>query len=812
MFLSKMRSSRQVQKVKPVVKKIEEYKSKLRKVSDVVLQSKTDEFKRRLEYGGTLDQILPEAFAVVSEASRRVLGMEPYPVQLIGGILLYKGKIAEMATGEGKTLVAALPSYLIALEGKGVHVVTVNGYLAQCGKDEIGAIHSFLGLTVGCVTPEQEASVKREMYQRDITYVTNNELGFDYLRDNMVMDLKDRVQRGLHYAIIDEVDSILIDEARTPLIISGKAGTPVSLYQRCQACVAKLEKGESSGELTKAEIVAGSRVVETGDYIVDEKAKSVHLTAQGVQKVESFFQIENFSSLDNLDIQHHIQMALRANSLMTRDVDYVVKDDEILIVDEFTGRILPGRRYSEGLHQAIEAKEHVTIQKESRTMATITFQNFFNLYDHKAGMTGTAMTEAEEFRTVYHMDVVTVPTNRPVIRKDLPDKVFRTKDEKNKAVTQRVKAEWHKGRPVLVGTTSIEASEHLSRLFAQEGIPHEVLNAKQLDREAEIVALAGNSGAVTIATNMAGRGTDIKLDEQARRLGGLLVIGTERHEARRIDNQLRGRAGRQGDPGESQFYLSLEDDLLRLFGESKVFSSFSDLSEKAVARLVTSAQRQIEANHFGARKNTLAFDTVNHKQRQWVYGVRNTVLESTDLSSVIKDATFKVVDQLIQTHCTGNVKDWDMISFVSGFHDICPMVEKIVPAGVKDTAEFTRQVHNLLNNIMNIKKQQYGRDGMLILERATLLRSLDVHWMNQIRDLEVLQESISFVGYGQKDPVVEYKKQAFRLFQEFQEDINQTIARLIMRARIVQKGDNNGEKGQDAGAAGQNSQRPEGAA
>ena len=624
------RSQREVKRIMPLVKKIEDLRPEMQKLTDEELRGKTREFKKRLEEGATLDDLLPEAFATVREAAKRVLGMEHFEVQLIGGIVLHQGRIAEMKTGEGKTLVATLPSYLNALEGKGVHVVTVNDYLAKRDADEMGQVHRFLGLTVGVVLNDMKPEERREAYNCDITYVTNNELGFDYLRDNMVIYKEQLVQRDLHYCIIDEVDSILIDEARTPLIISGQSGKSTKLYEVCDILAQQLERGEASHEMTKMAAIMGEEVIETGDFVVNEKDKIVNLTEQGVKKVEKFFSIENLADPENLEIQHNIILALRAHNLMHRDQDYVVKDDEVMIVDEFTGRIMPGRRYSDGLHQAIEAKEHVKVKRESKTLATITFQNFFNKYDKKGGMTGTALTEEKEFRDIYAMDVVEIPTNKPVQRKDLDDAVYMTKKEKFNAVVQSVKEAHEKQQPVLVGTITIETSELISRMLKREGIPHNVLNAKFHELEAEIVAQAGQAGAVTIATNMAGRGTDIKLDDVSRAAGGLKIIGTERHESRRIDNQLRGRSGRQGDPGESRFYISLEDDLMRLFGSERLMKIFTSLGvaeneqieHKMLSNAIQKAQEKIEFNNFGIRKNLLDYDQVNNEQREIIYKER----------------------------------------------------------------------------------------------------------------------------------------------------------------------------------------------
>ena len=644
-------SEREVKRIMPLVEKIEKLRPTMMELSDEELRGKTAEYKKRLAEGETLDDLLPEAYATVREAARRVLNMEHYRVQLIGGIILHQGRIAEMRTGEGKTLVSTLPAYLNALEGKGVHVVTVNDYLAHRDSEWMGKVHEFLGLTVGCVLNSMDNDERRKQYNCDITYITNNEDGFDYLRDNMVIYKEQLVQRDLHYAIIDEVDSVLIDEARTPLIISGQSGKSTKLYEVCDILAKQLERGEASGEVTKMSAIMGEEITETGDYIVNEKDKVVTLTQDGVKKVEKFFKIENLSDPENLEIQHNVNLALRAHSLMHRDQDYVVKDDEVLIVDEFTGRIMPGRRYSDGLHQAIEAKEHVKVKRESKTLATITFQNFFNKYKKKAGMTGTALTEEKEFRDIYGMDVVEIPTNKPVIRKDLDDAVYMTKKEKFHAVVDAIVEAHEKGQPVLVGTITIETSELLSGMLKKCGIQHKVLNAKFHELEAEIVAEAGRHGAVTIATNMAGRGTDIKLDEESREAGGLKIIGTERHESRRIDNQLRGRSGRQGDPGESRFYISLEDDLMRLFGSERLMNVFRSLGvaeneqieHKMLSSAIEKAQMKIEGNNYGIRKNLLEYDQVNNEQREIIYKERRRVLDGESM----RDSIFKMITDIV---------------------------------------------------------------------------------------------------------------------------------------------------------------------
>ena len=686
------RSQREVKRIMPLVDKIESLRPEMQKLSDEELKGKTREFKKRLEEGETLDDLLPEAFAVVREAGKRVLGMEHFRVQLIGGIILHQGRIAEMRTGEGKTLVATLPSYLNALEGKGVHIVTVNDYLAKRDADEMGQIHRFLGLTVGVVLNDMKQDERRAAYNCDITYVTNNELGFDYLRDNMVIYKEQLVQRDLHYCIIDEVDSILIDEARTPLIISGQSGKSTKLYEACDILAQQLERGEASHEMTKMAAIMGEEIIETGDFVVNEKDKIVNLTEQGVHKVENFFHIENLADPENLEIQHNITLALRAHNLMHKDQDYVVKDDEILIVDEFTGRIMPGRRYSDGLHQAIEAKEHVKIKRESKTLATITFQNFFNKYDKKGGMTGTAITEEKEFRDIYAMDVVEIPTNRPVIRVDHEDAVYMTKKEKFNAVVNAVVEAHAKQQPVLVGTITIETSELLSRMLKRQGIKHNVLNAKFHELEAEIVAQAGQAGAVTIATNMAGRGTDIKLDDVARNAGGLMIIGTERHESRRIDNQLRGRSGRQGDPGESRFYISLEDDLMRLFGSERLMKIFTSLGvaeneqieHKMLSNAIEKAQEKIEFNNFGIRKNLLDYDQVNNEQREIIYKERRQVLDGENMRDAIYNMIQDTVDSYVDMCFSDDVdsEEWDLNEFNGAISPIIPL-KPLTPESVK---------------------------------------------------------------------------------------------------------------------------------
>lgn len=793
------RSEREVKRIMSLVDKTESFRPEMQKLTDEELRDKTREFKKRLEEGATLDDLLPEAFAVVREAAKRVLGLEHYRVQLIGGIILHQGRIAEMRTGEGKTLVATLPSYLNALEGKGVHVVTVNDYLAKRDADEMGQVHEFLGLTVGCVLNDMKPEERRAAYGCDITYVTNNELGFDYLRDNMVVYKEQLVQRDLHYCIIDEVDSILIDEARTPLIISGQSGKSTKLYEACDILAKQLERGEASHEMTKMAAIMGEEVVETGDFVVNEKDKIVNLTEQGVHKVEKFFNIENLADPENLEIQHNIILALRAHNLMHKDQDYVVKDDEILIVDEFTGRIMPGRRYSDGLHQAIEAKEHVKIKRESKTLATITFQNFFNKYDKKGGMTGTAITEEKEFRDIYGMDVVAIPTNRPVIRVDHEDAVYMTKKEKFNAVVRSVVEAHAKKQPVLVGTITIETSELLSKMLKREGIPHNVLNAKFHELEAEIVAQAGQAGAVTIATNMAGRGTDIKLDDVAREAGGLKIIGTERHESRRIDNQLRGRSGRQGDPGESRFYISLEDDLMRLFGSERLMKVFTSLGvaeneqieHKMLSNAIQKAQEKIEFNNFGIRKNLLDYDQVNNEQREIIYKERRQVLDGENM----RDTVYKMITDTVDTYvdmCFSDdvdAEEWDLEQFNGTLTQIIP-IEPLTVETVKGKRkdEMKHIIKEEAVKLYEEKEAEFPEPEQLReLERVVLLKSIDSKWMDHIDDMEILRQGIGLAAYGQRDPVVEYKMSAFDMFNNMISAIQEDTLRMLYHVHVEQK-------------------------
>ena len=792
-------SSRELKRIMPLVDQIEALRPTMQAMTDEELKDQTRKFKERLAEGETLDDLLPEAFATVREAAKRVLNMEHYRVQLIGGIILHQGRIAEMRTGEGKTLVSTCPAYLNALEGKGVHIVTVNDYLAKRDAEWMGKVHEFLGLKVGVILNSMKNDERREQYACDITYVTNNEDGFDYLRYNMVIYKEQLVQRELHYAIIDEVDSVLIDEARTPLIISGQSGKSTKLYEVCDILARQLERGEASGEMTKMTAIMGEEIVETGDFIVNEKDKVVNLTEEGVKKVEKFFHIENLADPENLEIQHNVILALRAHNLMFRDQDYVVKDDQVLIVDEFTGRIMPGRRYSDGLHQAIEAKEHVKVRRESKTLATITFQNFFNKYAKKAGMTGTALTEEQEFREIYGMDVIEIPTNRPVQRIDLDDAVYMTKKEKFRAVVEEIKKAHAKNQPVLVGTITIETSELLSNMLRREGIAHQVLNAKFHELEAEIVAQAGVAGAVTIATNMAGRGTDIKLDDEARAAGGLKIIGTERHESRRIDNQLRGRAGRQGDPGESRFYISLEDDLMRLFGSEKLMSVFSSLGvaeneqieHKMLSSAIEKAQRKIESNNYGIRKNLLEYDQVNNEQREIIYKERRRVLDGDNMRDaickMITDTVENTVDMCISDEVDSD--EWDLVELNTILQPIIP-VKTITKEDVKGVRknQLKQNLKEEAIKLYEVKEAEFPEPEQIReLERVVLLKVIDRKWMDHIDDMEQLRQGIGLQAYGQRDPKVEYKMSAFEMFDEMIAGIQQDTVRLLYHVRIEQK-------------------------
>ena len=791
-------SQHELKRIKPIVDKILGMREQWVALSDEELQHKTVEFKERLAKGETLDDILPEAFATVREASRRVLGEEHYPVQLTGGIVLHQGRIAEMRTGEGKTNVAALPSYLNALAGEGVHVVTVNDYLAQRDAENEGKVHRFLGLTVGCVLNSMNNDERRAAYNCDITYVTNNELGFDYLRDNMVVYKEQLVMRGLHFAIIDEVDSILIDEARTPLIISGQSGKSTKLYEVCDILAKRLEKGEASAEFSKMNALMGEEITETGDFVVSEKDKTINLTEQGVQKVEQFFHIDNLADAENLEIQHNMIMALKANYMMFRDQDYVVKDDEILIVDEFTGRIMPGRRYSDGLHQAIEAKEHVKVKRESKTLATITFQNFFNKFDKKCGMTGTALTEEREFRNIYGMDVVEIPTNKPIARIDHQDAVYKTKKEKYKAVCDEVEETYKKGQPVLVGTVNIDTSELLSGMLKRRGIPHNVLNAKYHELEAQIVAGAGVHGSVTIATNMAGRGTDIKLDEESRKLGGLKIIGTERHESRRIDNQLRGRSGRQGDPGESRFYISLEDDLMRLFGSEKIMSMFNALGvqdgeqieHKMLTSAIEKAQKKIEGNNYGIRENVLKYDEVMNEQREIIYKERRQVLDGESMKDVIlkmiRDIVSQVVDRTISDEQAP--EDWDFTQLNIELRSIIPLTEYMPSAdetkNMKKAALKETLTEMALQAYADKESEFPDPESMREAERVVLLKTIDRKWMDHIDNMDQLRQGIGLQAYAQRDPLNEYKMAGYDMFNEMMASIREDTVKMMFRVKV----------------------------
>ena len=792
-------SEREIKRINGLVDKIEGMRPEMMEMTDEQMRDKTKEFKKRLTNGETLDDLLPEAYALVREAARRVLNTEHYRVQLIGGIVLHQGRIAEMRTGEGKTQTCLLPAYLNALEGKGVHVVTVNDYLAKRDAEWMGQVHEFLGLKVGCVLNDMKSEERREAYNCDITYVTNNELGFDYLHDNMVIYKEQLVLRDLHYAIIDEVDSVLIDEARTPLIISGQSGKSTKLYEACDILAKQLTRGEDMEELSKMDAIMGVEREETGDFIVNEKDKVVNLTAQGVSKVERFFQIENLADPENLEIQHNIILALRAHNLMFRDQDYVVTDDQVMIVDEFTGRIMPGRRYSDGLHQAIEAKEHVKVKRESKTLANITFQNFFNKFEKKAGMTGTALTEEKEFRDIYGMDVVAIPTNKPVARIDQQDAVYKTRKEKLKAILHAVQEAHAKGQPVLVGTINIDASEELSAIFKRNGLEHKVLNAKFHELEAEIVADAGIHGAVTIATNMAGRGTDIKLDEEARAAGGLMIIGTERHESRRIDNQLRGRSGRQGDPGESKFFISLEDDLMRLFGSDRMITMFNalgipegqEIEHSALTKAIETAQKKIENNNFGIRKSLLEYDQVMNEQREIIYEERRRVLDGESM----RDAIYKMITDIVENCvdiCIGDdsdFEDWD-------YNELNTLLIPTVPLKPLDASRVLKPKKNSLKQqlkeeavkLYESKEAEFPEpEAIREIERVILLKVIDRKWMDHIDDMDQLRQGAGLQAYGQKDPLVEYKLNGYEMFDEMTQNIKEETVRLLFRVRIEQK-------------------------
>ena len=793
-------SDRELKLIYPIVNKIEKLRPQMQAMSDEELRDQTRKFKERLAKGETLDDILPEAFATVREAAKRTLNMEHYPVQLIGGIVLHQGRIAEMKTGEGKTLVSTCPAYLNALAGKGVQIVTVNDYLAKRDAEWMGQVHEFLGLKVGVVLNSMNSEERKAAYNCDITYVTNNELGFDYLRDNMAIYKEQMVLRDLDYCIIDEVDSVLIDEARTPLIISGQSGKSTKLYEVCDVLARQLVRGEESGEFNKLNAIMGEEITETGDFIVNEKDKVVNLTEEGVHKVEQFFHIENLADPENLEIQHNIILALRANYLMFRDKDYVVKDDEVLIVDEFTGRIMPGRRYSDGLHQAIEAKEHVKVKRESKTLATITFQNFFNKFRKKAGMTGTAQTEEKEFRNIYEMDVIVIPTNKPVIRKDLDDAVYKTKKEKFRAVVEEIVRAHEKGQPVLVGTITIETSEMLSQMLRRRGVPHKVLNAKFHELEAEIVAGAGVHGAVTIATNMAGRGTDIKLDDEARALGGLKIIGTERHESRRIDNQLRGRSGRQGDPGESRFYISLEDDLMRLFGSEKLMSMFNALGvpeneqieHKMLSSAIEKAQKKIETNNYGIRENLLKYDEVSNEQREVIYAERMQVLNGENMRGVIMKMLTDIVEGAVDMSI-GDEQSPEKWNFRELNELLLPIIP-LKPVELNDEIrgmkkdQLKHALKEAATKLYEAKEAEFP-DGEQIreVERVVLLKVIDNKWMSHIDDMEQLRQGIGLQAYGQRDPLVEYKMSAYEMFDDMTSAIREDTIRILCHIRVEQK-------------------------
>ena len=793
-------SEKELKKINPVVDKIESYDSTMQALTDEELRAKTEEFKGRLAAGETLDDLLPEAFAAVREAAWRVRQMKPFRVQLIGGIVLHQGRIAEMKTGEGKTLVAVMPAYLNALEGKGVHIVTVNDYLASRDADWMGEIFRFMGLSVGVILNGLTSAERQAAYACDITYATNNELGFDYLRDNMVVRIENIVQRGLHYAIIDEVDSILIDEARTPLIISGSGTKSTQLYEIADAFAKRLKKGRILNEEDALNPLIKEEIKEEGDFVVDEKAKTVTLTQQGVEKAEKFFNIENLSDPENIEILHHINNALKANYNMFKDQNYVVQNDEILIVDEFTGRIMPGRRYSDGLHQAIEAKEHVKVKRESKTLATITFQNFFNKYEKKSGMTGTAQTEEAEFRNIYNMDVVCIPTNKPVIRVDRTDVVYTTEAGKFRAVVNDIKEAHEKGQPVLVGTVTIEKSELLSAMLKREGIPHQVLNAKYHEKEAEIIALAGQKNAVTIATNMAGRGTDIQLGEGVKELGGLKIIGTERHESRRIDNQLRGRAGRQGDPGESRFFISMEDDLMRLFGSDKTkemiekmgIGEDEPIEHGMLAKAIESAQKKVEGNNFAIRKRLLEYDEVMNEQREIIYGERKRVLMGENLRDSIQNMIDQIIDRIVDRYIADDtpVDQWDMLGFNEGIHEVIPVKGSfMIPEDKKSTVtkdSFKDDMKKIAHRLYELKEKEINDDEkMRELERVIMLKVIDSRWMDHIDDMDQMRQGISLQSYAQKDPLIEYKYASYDMFEEMSNSIQLDTVKTLYRVRVV---------------------------
>ncbi len=790
-------SDKEIKKLNPVVKRITAMEPDMEKLSDEELRNKTDEFKERLANGETLDDILPEAYAVVREGAKRSLGMRHFDVQILGGIVLHQGRIAEMKTGEGKTLVATLPAYLNALEGKGVHIVTVNDYLANRDAEWMGVLYNFLGLSVGVILNDMTPDERREAYNCDITYATNNELGFDYLRDNMVVRRERLVQRDLHYAIIDEVDSVLIDEARTPLIISGSGTKSTDLYKIADLFVKRLKKGAILNEEEALNPLLKEELIEEGDFVVDEKAKAVTLTQEGVKKAEKFFNLDNYSDAENLEIQHHVNNALKANYNMFRDQNYVVANDEVLIVDEFTGRIMPGRRYSDGLHQAIEAKENVKVKRESVTLATITFQNFFNKYTKRAGMTGTAQTEESEFRNIYGMDVVVVPTNKPVIRKDHPDSVYKTEAGKFRAVIRDIVSSYEKKQPVLVGTITIEKSEQLSKLLKKEGIPHQVLNAKYHEKEAEIVALAGEAGAVTIATNMAGRGTDIKLGEGVPELGGLKIIGTERHEARRIDNQLRGRSGRQGDPGESRFYISMEDDLMRLFGSEKTtkiidamgIGEDEPIEHPMLTKAIESAQKKVEGNNFSIRKHLLEYDEIMNEQREIIYGERRRVLFGEDLRDSIVQMIEECVGRAVEAS-TGEMApaEWDVLEITEQMNRLMPIGNlEIDVNNFSDKEQLKQYIFDKAMKLYEAKEAEITPERMREVERAIMLKVIDQKWMDHIDDMDQMRQGIGMQAIAQRDPLLEYKFISYDMFDELRANVQFDTVKYLTRVRLVQE-------------------------
>ncbi len=772
-------TKKDIKKLEKVVSKINGFTEAIGKLSDEQLQAKTDEFKGRLAKGETLDDLLPEAYAVVREASTRVLGMRHFDVQLMGGIILHQGRIAEMKTGEGKTLVATLPVYLNALTGKGVHVITVNDYLATRDSEQMGKLYNFLGLSVGLIVHGLDFNQRKDAYNADITYGTNNEYGFDYLRDNMVMRPENMVQRELNYALVDEVDSILIDEARTPLIISGAADKPKDYYTMVAKIIPRLRAEQ--------------------DYTVDEKAKNVVLTEEGVTHVEQMLGIENLADESNMELAHHVNQGLRAHVIMKRDRDYVVKDDQVIIVDEFTGRLMFGRRYSEGLHQAIEAKEGVKIEKESQTLATITFQNYFRMYNKLAGMTGTAKTEEDEFRSIYGMDVVIIPTNKPVVREDRPDVVYRTQMGKYKAIVEKVVERYEAGQPVLVGTVSIQISELISELLKRRGVPHQVLNAKYHEKEAEIVAQAGQLKTVTIATNMAGRGTDIVLGEGVKELGGLYIIGTERHEARRIDNQLRGRSGRQGDPGFTQFYISLEDDLMRRFGADNITGLMDKIGmdddmpieNKMISKSIETAQKRVEARNFEIRKNVLEYDNVMNKQREVIYGQRRQVLMGDNMSASIQGMVESIAsDVLEEVAAAGKYpEEWDLDLLQQRMNEAFALPEPLDRDAIlkMEKDEVATYLRELALNRYQQREAELGSEQFHEIERLILLKNVDLKWMEHLDAMDQLRQGINLRAYAQRNPVDEYKNEAFDMFQQMISEIQYETIRLMYRVTIVEK-------------------------